>query len=135
MKIKLVRTDSKPHGYTTVGWWGWTELMNRGTLVVEVSKLPDWRYSLAVIGHEFIEAAWCKLFRIYTEECDAFDDWMETQYASGNVRSDFEGGFHEHCPYRTGHVLGSWWERFVITVTFASWKSYDRACNDVMGLP
>lgn len=99
-----------------------------------MAKLPDRRFSLAVIGHELIEALYCKLRGITTEQCDAFDDWMETQYKLGAISVTFEGGFHKNCPYRVGHIMGAIWENIVIYGTFASMDKYEAACNKVMGI-
>lgn len=132
--IKLHRTDGPPHGYLTVGYWYFEKPNNKGTLHVEVANLPDWRFSLAVIGHEFIEVFYCWLFGITTERADKFDDWMEGEYESGRIPKDFEGGFHKDCPYRLGHLAGYVFEVICITLTLASWKKYGDACNRVMGL-
>ncbi len=135
MKIKLVRTAGPPHGYLTVGYWMFEDRVNnKGVLTIEVAKLPDWRMGLAVIGHELLEALYCKVRGISTIACDDFDDWAETQYAQNIWPKTFEAGFFESCPYRIGHVIGSYWERFIITVTFANWRLYDQACNRVMGI-
>ena len=134
MKIKFHSTDGPPHDYLTVGYWFWDEPKNTGTLHIEVAKLPDWRYSLAVFGHEFVEAIYCWMRGITTEECDVFDDKCELEFIAGTRDPRVEPGFDGLCPYRNGHILGSWWEWFIIHVTFASWKKYDTACNKVMGL-
>ena len=134
MRIKLHITDGKPHGYTTVGYWMFDQPNNKGTLHLEVAKLPDWRYSLAVIGHEFIEAVFCWLFNRTTEECDVFDDRCEREMESGARDPYKEPGFDSESPYYGGHVMGSWWEWFVIHLTFASWTRYNQACNEAMGL-
>lgn len=139
MKIKFhTITDGKFRGgtkdYTTCGYWYWEKPNNRGTLHVEVVKYQDWRYALAVWGHELIEAAWCWLRGITTEQCDFFDDLYEQEYEEGKQPLTSEGGFDKRCPYRVGHVLGSWWERLAIHATFASWTAYDQACNFAMGI-
>lgn len=135
MKIKFITTETAPGGYTTVGYWRFTQPENKGELHIEVAKLPDRRFWIAVAGHELIEALWCKLRGITTETCDAFDDWAEGQYQLGNWPKTFEAGFYKTCPYKVGHVMGSYWERIIITLTGASWQTYDRACNDVMKIP
>ena len=140
MKIKLIRTDGPPQGYCTVGWWGWSKPNNKGTLTIEVAKLPDWRFSLAVILHEGIEALWCWLRGVSTETCDSFDDWMESEYSSGRIPKTFEGGCHKDCPYRVGHWLGMRLEDITIFLTFpfTRWKNamrlYEIECNKVMGI-
>ena len=132
MKITLQVTDGPPMGYTTVGFWRFEKPNNQGPLHLYVARLPDRRFFLSVLGHEFIEVMYCWMRGITTEQCDKFDDWMELEYSSGRIPKTFEGGFHKDCPYRIGHVMGSWWEWAFIHGTFASWKSYDKACNIVM---
>src|SRR5438093_1086338 len=115
MTIERPQTISSRSGVvlTTVGFWWFDEA---GQLHIEVKPLPDWRYSLAVIGHEWLEAVWCRLRGVTTEQCDRFDEMCELEFDEGKRDVNIEPGFDKTCPYRFGHVLGSWWERFVITV-------------------
>lgn len=140
MKVEFQRvTDGMFRGgtkaYTTCGYWWWERPNNKGTLHIEIRKMPSIRHEIAVWGHELIEVSWCWLRGITTEACDLFDDWFECQYLLGNVPKTMEGGFHRDCPYRTGHVLGFIWEWVWIHATFGSFDAYDRACNEAMGLP
>lgn len=134
MKIRLKRIDQRDQKYTTLGYWFFTERDNKGVLVVEVSKMKDWRHELAVWGHELIEVAYCKLMGITTEECDKFDDAFEKRYESGEISPMVEGGDQKECPYYVGHRLGVAWEHFIIALTFAGWKRYVLACEAQMGI-
>lgn len=139
MRIQFHRVDGmKFRGgtkdYLTVGYWYWSLPNNKGTLHVEVQKLPDWRFELAVWLHECIEALYCKIFHVTTEECDKFDDWMEDEYESGRIPESFEGGCHRDCPYHWGHQAGIVLEYLTIYGTFASWKKYERSCNAAMNI-
>ncbi len=129
----LVTVNGQP--MTTVGYWFFHGKNNRGPLEIQCLALGSKRFDMAVLGHELIEALWCKLRGITTEECDAFDEQCEREFAAGTRDPMIEPGFdHEHCPYYLGHGMGSWWERLYITVTLANWQEYDRACNRVMGI-
>lgn len=134
MTIKVNRVDTKPHGYTTVGWWGFTGPANTGTLVIEIAELPDRRFYWAVLGHELIEAAWCWVCGITTQECDRWDTWFEGEYEAGRISKAVEAGDDRRCPYYVGHQFGIVWEYLCIYGTFASWTGYGNACNRLMGI-
>jgi len=134
VKLKVKITKGKPHGYTTVGWWGWSKPKNEGTLLIEVARLPDWRFTAAVFGHEFLEALYCWFMGITTETCDAYDERAEKEFADGTRDVHDEPGFCRDCPYRWGHVVGAVWEYICIYGTFASWTEYEKSCNEVMGI-
>jgi hypothetical protein len=134
MRFRTVKSvESLPeHAGLTVGYWQFSEANNKGALTIYNVELPDWRFNLAVKGHEFLEVGYCWLFNITTEECDKFDDMIEEEYEREIKPVTEEGGFDERCPYKWGHRLGFLWEYFIIHITFASWSGYDRACNLVM---
>lgn len=133
MKIRVI--PHAQHKYvTSIGYWYWTQPKNKGELIVEVSRMKSKRHVAAVIGHELIEAAYCKIFGITTEAADAFDDWMDVEYETGKYPLSYEGGFHPKCPYRIGHILGVVWEYVCVYGTFASWSSYERECNALLGI-
>jgi hypothetical protein len=132
MKICII--DPSSQIYTTVGYWIFTEPNNTGELIIEVSKMTDWRFEWAVIGHELIEAMFCWLFGITTEECDKFDGRCEREFASGDRCKSIEPGFDKECPYRIGHILGAAWEYAWIHLSLASWSEYDEECNRLMGI-
>lgn len=135
MRLKFHVTDDLPEAAgTTVGYWNWSEPENHGTLHIWSKPLKKRRHLAAVIGHELIEAAWCKVWGITTEVCDRFDIWMEHEYELGHYPYTFEGGFHKACPYRWGHILGCAWEYLCVYGTFASWRDYEKSCNEVMGI-
>lgn len=133
MKIHITN-DLPPNAGTTVGYWAWDQPNNKGVLHIYSKPLKKKRWLAAVIGHELIEAAWCKMRGITTEQCDEFDLWMEGEYERGAYPYSFEGGFHPNAPYRWGHILGCGWEYLVIYGTFASWRRYSENCNRVMGI-
>lgn len=133
MRIRFQRTESAPMGFTTVGYWYWSEPKNRGTLTIMVCRLP-WRFEAAVWGHELIEALYCKLLGITTEEADAFDEYYERQYELGTISKIEEPGDDPRCPYHRGHRMGVWWEHLWIYMTGGGWRKYDAACNKVMGI-
>lgn len=132
--MKLQRVSQSEQRYTTLGYWWWSKPGNRGELTVQVSRMRDWRHELAVWGHELIEIAYCKLFRVTTEVCDAYDSWFELKYKSGEVPPTVEAGDQKGCPYYIGHRMGVAWEHFCIFVTFAGWNNYVRACEEQMGI-
>lgn len=134
MNIKFHRTNTKPFDLTTVGFWRFDQPNNKGTLHVYVAKMCDWRYEVSVFGHELIESVYCWLCGVTTEVCDKFDDQCELEFDAGTRDVHLEPGFDPKCPYRWGHVMGSWWEWVFIHATLASWKKYDVECNRVMGI-
>lgn len=135
MKIKLETVKSFPSGFTTVGYWKFSEPENKGTLTIQVMHLSDWRFAAAVWGHEIVEAIYCWLFHITTEEADKFDIMYEDGYKTGKYTLDMEPGHDPSCPYHVGHMLGVVWEHFCIRLTFASWEKYEAECNRLMGIP
>ena len=131
--VKSVRSLPK-HAGLTIGYWRFSKKNNRGNLIIYNVRLPDWRFNLAVIGHEAIESIYCFMFGITTEICDLYDEWAENQYKLGLAPYTEEMAFRKDCPYRIGHWLGSAWEYFIIAITFANWKIYEQECNRVMGI-
>lgn len=135
MSLRFHITDDLPEAAgTTCGYWSWDQPQNKGTLHIYCVPLPKRRFLAAVIGHELIESAWCKLWGITTEVCDRFDIWMEHEYELGHYPYTFEGGFHKACPYRRGHQMGCVMERIIIHFSFASWRDYSRCCNKAMNI-
>lgn len=132
MKIKFKTVDSRPHGFVTVGYWSWSEPNNKGTLTIEVARMSDWRFSAAVWGHEILEALYCWIFRVTTEEADEFDKAYERGYADGSIPLQNEPGDDPLCPYFRGHRLGVFWEYLCIYATFAGWNRYASECDRIM---
>jgi len=132
--MKIHWLNGRNPKFVTVGYWHWTKPDNKGMLLVEVSKLPDWRFNIAVLGHELIEVFYCWLFKITTERCDRFDESYEKKYESGEVSPEFEPGCDPQCPYHWGHMAGIVWERLFIHGTLASWNKYNDECNKIMGI-
>jgi hypothetical protein len=134
MRIKLLGNlkDLPSAAGTTVGYWRFTEPNNGGELEIYCLRTCDWRYTLAVLGHEIIEALYCKLTHVTTEACDKFDIMIEKEYETGVKPYEEEGGFDKRSPYRWGHIMGAVWEYLIIHATFASWKKYDVECNKLM---
>jgi hypothetical protein len=132
--MKILWLPGRNPKFVTVGYWHWTEPNNKGELLVEVSMLSDWRFNLAVLGHELIEVFYCWIFHKTTEECDRFDDIYEDLYKVGKVSPEVEPGTDPACPYHWGHMAGMVWEWLCIHLTLASWKKYDAECNKIMGI-
>lgn len=132
--MKLERVTGFPKGFTTVGYWYFSKPGNKGKLTIQVHKMKDWRHELAVWGHEAIEAFYCWLFRITTEEADKFDQQYEEWYKDGTKPLTDEPGCDPACPYHRGHMLGIVWEECVIFATLADWKKYEAECNEIMGI-
>lgn len=132
--IKFYRTDGPAFGYTTVGYWRWDQPNNKGCLHVYVTKMCDWRFELAVWGHEIVEILYCWLFGVTTEKADEFDNYYEAEYEAGRISPTEEPGCDPKCPYHWGHMMGIVWEHIAIHGTFASWKKYEAECNRVMGI-
>lgn len=130
----MQRVVGFPSGFTTVGYWFWDRPGNRGRLTIQVHRMNDWRHELAVWGHEIIEAAYCKLARVTTEECDLFDNMYEQWYRDGTKPKSEEPGCDPKCPYHRGHMWGIVWEEIVIFATMASWEKYESECNKIMGI-
>lgn len=125
------------HRFTTTGDWqtwepaSWNDENN--PLTVTVTRLPDWRYTMCVCFHELIEACWCKLHGVTTEECDRFDEYYEGLYKSGKAPVDKDAGDDRSCPYFRGHQWGKLFERIVAFVLKVKWKDYDRAASEADG--
>ena len=135
MKIEIIDKSEMPKAAgTTVGYWMFSRPRNKGRLTIFVLKTSDWRFTLAVLGHEIIEAFYCWFRGITTEECDKFDIMIEAEYDSGKKPASEEGGFDKRSPYRWGHILGAGWEYIAIYGTFASWKKYINEMNKLMGI-
>lgn len=134
MKIRFETTDGMPHGLTTVGYWWFDQPWNGGTLHLESAKMRQKRFEIAVFGHELIEALYCRLRGITTEQCDIFDNECEWELIRGTRDKHKEPGFDKKCPYRWGHILGAAWEYAWIYGTFGSWKKYEQNCNQIMGI-
>ena len=130
--MKLFVTDKKPLGYTTVGYWRWTEKNNKGTLEVYVASVKVWRHFMAILGHELIEVFYCWLFHVTTEQADAFHQTYEDAYKAGTIHPSVEPGHDPKCPYHWGHMAGVCWEHFWIFCTFAGWKRYVSECDRIM---
>jgi hypothetical protein len=133
--VKFHITNDIPiEGGTTGGYWAWSKPRNRGELHVYCVPLPKRRYLAAVIGHELVEAAYCKIRGIETATCDIWDTAFEKRYESGEYPYSFDAGSHPGCPYYWGHKLGIAAEYLIIYSTFAGWSGYERACNEAMGI-
>jgi hypothetical protein len=128
--IKLI--DQSEHKHTTVGTW--TLDPQTGDIVILVSKMSDWRFEQAVIGHERKEVFWCKANGITQAECDAWDDQYEKLYKSGAVPPSYEPGEDPNCPYHRGHMLGIIEEIATIIDTGANWRDYNNECDELMGI-
>ncbi len=134
MRIKFERVTHYPSGYTTIGYWFWDEARNRGTLTIQVMKMDDWRHEVAVWGHEILEALYCWIMGIPTEDCDAFDDRYEQGYRRGTIPLTYEPGDDRRCPYFWGHWLGKCWEHVWVRASFCSWRKYLQECDRAMGI-
>ena len=113
-------------GGVTVGYWRWTRKFNCGDLHIHYIKMKSWRFNLAVIGHELIEAFYCWIFMITTEECDAWD--------IAHSENTEDHAFDKECPYYWGHRFGTIFEYIFIYGSFGNWTKYDQECNKVMGI-
>lgn len=134
MKIKFQRMEMGQMPFLTVGYWKFDQPKNKGTLYIQVIKLRDWRFEAAVWGHEIIEAFYCWLLGITTEQADEFDAMYERGYNDGSISKDKEAGHDRRCPYHWGHMMGVVWEHIWIPLTLASWSKYNDECNRVMGI-
>lgn len=134
MKIRFQRLTQGQQRFTTVGYWYWSETGNKGTLVVQVTRMGDWRHEFAVWGHEMIEAFYCWCFRVTTEQADKFDESYERGYSDGSISKEMEPGHDPRCPYHVGHMMGVFWEHVIIRLTLAKWSNYERECNLLMGV-
>ncbi len=132
--MQFVTTGGKLFKTTTVGFWAWTKTGNKGTLIIQCAAMQLWRHELAVFGHECIEAIYCWLLGITTEQCDAWDAYYEREYDSGRISKEIEAGDDPRCPYHWGHMAGVVWEYLCIYATFGSWKKYSDECNHIMGI-
>jgi hypothetical protein len=129
-----ITSNLPPEAGTTCGFWRWDQSRNKGTLHIYCVPLSKRRYRWAVLGHEIIEAVYCKLFRVTTEEADRWDIAFERSYEVGEFPYSFEAGDHPDCPYFFGHRLGVAWEYFCVYCTFADWADYERDCCAAMGI-
>jgi hypothetical protein len=131
MNIDIHFIPHKEHKFTTIGHW----FFEHGVLHIQISQELYWKYQMAVLFHELIEAAMCRAADITTEECDQFDAVFEIEYAQGIWPKSVEAGFDKRCPYRKGHIWGSRFERAVIFLLRASWKDYNATCLELMEGP
>jgi hypothetical protein len=134
MKIVCKTVDGRPGGFTTCGYWSWSEPNNKGTLTIEVARFTDWRFALAVWGHEILEVIYCWIFGVTTEKADEFDAFYEREYDAGRIPKECEPGDDPRCPYYIGHRAGVFWEYLCIYCTFAGWSRYAQECNRIMGI-
>lgn len=128
MKIR-VTIGKIPVPFTTVGYWAFDGMLNKGTLHIYCLPMAKLRFIAAVVGHELIEALYCRLCGITTEECDRWDSEFEQRYSSGTLPVDIEPGDDPKCPYHRGHWLGCVWERVWIALTLAGWEAYTSECD------
>lgn len=129
MKIDVQFIPHAEHRFTTIGHWFETA---DGTLHIQISRELHWKYQVAVLFHELIEATMCRANGITTAECDEFDALFEREYDEGKWPKSVEAGFDRRCPYRRGHIWGSRFERVVIFLLGASWRDYNRTCLILM---
>lgn len=114
--------------FSTGGYW---KEDKEGNVELWISKVKDWRFIVALLFHELIEWAWCKIRGITTEMCDAFDAYYEGLYRQGVVSVDKDPGDDKRCPYYRGHWWGKIFERLVIFILRASWKEYCKAYDEL----
>ena len=132
--MQFVTTGGQPFKTTTVGFWAWSEPKNKGTLLIQCAAMTSCCHELAVFGHECIEALYCWLRGITTEDCDKFDAFYEAEYEAGRIPKTQEAGHDPRCCYHWGHMAGVVWEYVCIYGTFGSWKAYGDDCNRIMGI-
>lgn len=130
MKIQIDFIPHSQHRFTTIGHW----FFKGDTLFIQISQEISWKNKIAVLFHELIEATICLADGVTTEECDAFDELFEKEYAEGKWPKSVEAGFDKRCPYRRGHIWGSRSERVIIWLLRGSWKELNEECDKLMGV-
>ena len=114
MKITI---ETIPHGdqrYPTAGDW----MFDNDHLVIRVSDLGDWRYSMAVGLHEAVEALLCKQDGISQTAVDQFDRGYE---------GEGEPGDDPEAPYHRQHCAATEVEKTLVAALGVPWDVYDAA--------
>ena len=115
-----------PHNqqrYPTVGDWTWEP---NGDLVIKVSDLGDWRYTMLVALHELVEVLKCKHDGVSQKSVDDFDIVYEKNRQNGD---DSEPGDSVGAPYMKQHCLATGIERIMASELDVSWKVYEEVIN------
>lgn len=114
MKITI---ESIPHlmqRYNTVGDWAFEA---DGTLVINVSEMPDQRSMIGVAIHELAEAILCKYAGITAEQVDEWDM---------NFKGEGEPGNDPACPYLIPHIMAQAIEARFTEMLGLKWTEYDK---------
>lgn len=159
--------DHSEQDYPTTGNWFrgqiWgedggeitTEHCAGDTLIVQVSKMGDWRYEFLVGVHELLEAALCKHAGVDEKTVTAFDvafehlrDRMKKKLAvhEGDFLNDIRGieswralkanidaepGDCSEAPYYQQHQFATGIEHVLAAKLGVNWAAYEKANNDL----
>ena len=116
MKITIETIPHSEQRYPTAGDW----MFDNDHLVIRVSELGDWRYSMAVGIHEAVEALLCRNDGVDGRDVDAFDfAYQELHH--------MEPGDDPTAPYHRQHCFATAVERMLIAALGVSWAEYEAA--------
>lgn len=126
---KIVLLPISAQRFTTLGDW-WED--ENGIFTIAISEMSDWRYEFLVLIHELTEWSICFATGVSSKDADEFDRLWEENIKAGLVSIETEAGFDKACPYHRGHVWGARLERLFCWLLGANWKSYVKACDDLL---
>lgn len=120
MKIKIEAIPHNRHRYPTVGDWYFDK---RGTLVIRVSRMGNWRYEMLVAVHELVEVLICKHRGVSQKSVDKFDKAFEANRKPGD---ESEPGDDPKAPYRREHFFATNIESLLSSELDVDWAKYEK---------
>lgn len=128
-EIKRIVIDIIPHKgqrYKTLGDW----CIEGKELVIRVSDVGNFFYSILIALHEVIEAVLCIRSGIRQQDVDEFDIEYEKTRGSGvapcGCKHKDEPGDDLHAPYRIQHKSALRVERYISRVLGINFWYYDK---------
>jgi hypothetical protein len=124
LKIEINTIPHSKQRYETVGDW----FFKNGKLIINVSRMSDWRYEFLVAVHELVEVMCCMVSKVPQQDVDAFDIAFEMKRKPGNTD---EPGDDPKAPYRVQHCIATGVERILASVLGVAWSQYDAEVNSL----
>lgn len=121
MNITIQTIPHDSQAYETVGNWRFDQ---NGNLLIEVSDMGNWKYSLLVALHELVEVSLCKDRNIPQAVVDEFDINYEKERTEGKHGPDDEPGDDPAAPYRREHFFATNLERLLAAELGVDWEEY-----------
>lgn len=133
MEIKKIVIEVIPHKaqrYDTLGDW----IVKNNELLIRVSDVDNFFYSLIIALHEVLEAVLCIRDGIKQEEVDMFDIMYEKTRGNGvapcGCKHKDEPGDDSHAPYRIQHKKATELEKKLCRLLGIKWQIYNRYLNN-----